>query len=73
MCFAQFPIVGVKYIFFCFQNGLISAVPYICNFVSSVSFGNISDVARRRALCSTEVARKIANTAGVVIIILLQK
>ena len=47
-----------------FQNGLISAIPYICNFLAIIIAGQISDYARCRRLCSTEVARKIANSTG---------
>ena len=49
---------------FFFQNGLISAIPFICNFVSIIAFGNIVDYVRSRGLCSTEVVRKIATAAG---------
>ena len=48
------------------ENGFISAIPYICNFLSCVAFGNISDYVRRRGLCSTEDVRKVATTAGLV-------
>ncbi|XP_028410883.1 LOW QUALITY PROTEIN: sialin-like [Dendronephthya gigantea] len=49
------------------ENGLISAIPYICNFFAIVIAGQISDYARCKRLYSTEVVRKIANSTGFIL------
>ena len=68
ICFAHIYLfiycVMTHSFFLLFQNGLISAIPFICNFVSIIAFGNIVDYVRSRGLCSTEVVRKIATAAG---------
>ena len=50
--------------FIIFQNGLISAIPFIINFVAIVLAGVLADHLRHRNLLSTEAVRKLANTTG---------
>lgn len=49
------------------ENGFISAVPFICNFISIITFGLLADRLRRKNQLSTQFVRKLANTMGYLI------
>lgn len=46
------------------QNGFLSALPYICMWISSFFFGGLSDTLINRRYLSLPMARKCANIVG---------
>ena len=67
MYICKIPNVG-SYVFllmtYWFQNGLLSALPYICQAVSGFSAGQIADFIRGKGLLSTTGTRRLMATIG---------
>ncbi|CAL1547223.1 unnamed protein product [Lymnaea stagnalis] len=40
------------------QNGLLSALPYVCQFIASIAVGWVADTFRERGIMSTKMVRK---------------
>jgi len=59
-------------LFYSYQNGLYSALPYITMFVVANTISNIVDRLRERGTLSTAAARKLAMMMGKVICIPLR-
>lgn len=47
-----------------FQNGLLSAVPYLAMWVLSIVFSLTADALRSRKILTTTQTRKVFNTIG---------
>ena len=47
-----------------FQNGLVSAIPYLCQWIVANLAGQLADLLRSRHILSTTTARKLFNTMG---------
>jgi hypothetical protein len=47
-----------------FQNGVLSAVPYVCFWVVINVSGYVADIIRQKRLLSTTATRKLFNFLG---------
>ena len=51
--------------FFCvFQNGFVSALPYILSYIGTVGSGQVADWLRFNKILTTGEVRKVFGTAG---------
>ena len=60
MDFSLFPVV----LFYLFQNGIITALPYLVRWFSENLAGWFADYTRRKRWLRTNTARKLFNSIG---------
>jgi len=60
----QFLYVPAKYVNFVFQNGFVSAIPFLLSYIISVGGGQVADKLRYSHILTTGEVRKVFATGG---------
>jgi len=61
---SQFLCVSAKYVTFVFQNGFVSAIPFLLSYIIAVGGGQVADKLRYSHILTTGEVRKVFATGG---------